>query len=106
FRGDGARSKRPAGRFRARDRPAAARRTRDLHAPRRRRPQASRDRGAARHHERHVEAAASPGADADAAVFDVRGSMQDEWTDRLSEYLDGELTDEERYAVESHHEGC
>jgi len=32
--------------------------------------------------------------------------MQDQWTDRLSEYVDGELTDEERYAVESHLAGC
>jgi len=32
--------------------------------------------------------------------------MQDEWTDRLSEYLDGELSDEERCAVESHLAGC
>ena len=32
--------------------------------------------------------------------------MQDEWIDRLSEYLDGELTDEERHAMESHLAGC
>lgn len=29
-----------------------------------------------------------------------------EWTDKLSDYLDGELPDEERYAVESHLAGC
>src|SRR5438034_8744407 len=32
--------------------------------------------------------------------------MQDQWTDRLSEYLDGDLKDDERYAVESHLAGC
>ena len=32
--------------------------------------------------------------------------MQDEWIDRLSEYLDGELTDTERRAIESHLAGC
>jgi hypothetical protein len=32
--------------------------------------------------------------------------MQDQWTDRLSEYVDGELTDSERDAVESHLTGC
>ena len=32
--------------------------------------------------------------------------MPDEWIDRLSEYLDGELTDEERHAMESHLAGC
>src|SRR5947207_5185090 len=32
--------------------------------------------------------------------------MQDEWINRLSEYLDGELTDEERHAIESHLAGC
>src|SRR5262245_14403807 len=29
-----------------------------------------------------------------------------EWTDKLSDYLDGELPDDERYAVESHLTGC
>lgn len=32
--------------------------------------------------------------------------MHEEWTDKLSEYLDGELPDDERYAVESHLSGC
>ncbi len=32
--------------------------------------------------------------------------MHEEWTDKLSEYLDGELADAERYAVESHLAGC
>jgi len=30
----------------------------------------------------------------------------EEWTDRLSDYLDDELTADERYAVESHLQGC
>src|SRR5207249_1924131 len=32
--------------------------------------------------------------------------MHDPWTDRLSEYLDGDVSDDERYAVESHLAGC
>ena len=32
--------------------------------------------------------------------------MQDQWTDRLSEYLDGELPDADRAAIESHLAGC
>ena len=28
--------------------------------------------------------------------------MQDEWTDRLSEYLDGDLAEAERQALEAH----
>jgi anti-sigma factor RsiW len=32
--------------------------------------------------------------------------MTDTWTDRLSEYLDGELTDAERAALESHLASC
>ena len=32
--------------------------------------------------------------------------MHEEWTDRLSEYLDGELTDEERRAVDAHLKAC
>lgn len=33
-------------------------------------------------------------------------TMHDEWTDQLSEYVDGELPPEEQAAVESHLEGC
>jgi hypothetical protein len=33
-------------------------------------------------------------------------SMHDEWTDKLSDYLDGELTPREQAAVESHLQGC
>jgi anti-sigma factor RsiW len=33
-------------------------------------------------------------------------TMHEEWTDKLSEYLDGELPDEDRHAVESHLSGC
>ena len=32
--------------------------------------------------------------------------MRDQWTDRLSEYVDGELTGEERASIESHLAGC
>lgn len=32
--------------------------------------------------------------------------MHDEWTAKLSDFLDDELTPEERYAVESHLQGC
>jgi anti-sigma factor RsiW len=32
--------------------------------------------------------------------------MHEEWTDKLSDFLDGELSDDERYAVESHLAGC
>jgi anti-sigma factor RsiW len=32
--------------------------------------------------------------------------MTDRWTDRLSDYLDGELPDNERVALESHLDGC
>jgi anti-sigma factor RsiW len=32
--------------------------------------------------------------------------MHEEWTDKLSEYLDGELPEQERLAVESHLSGC
>jgi len=32
--------------------------------------------------------------------------MHEEWTDKLSDFLDGELPDDERYAVESHLAGC
>jgi Putative zinc-finger len=32
--------------------------------------------------------------------------MHEQWTDKLSDYLDGELPSDERYAVESHVSGC
>ncbi len=32
--------------------------------------------------------------------------MNDQWTDRLSEYLDGELADAERVALEAHLASC
>jgi len=33
-------------------------------------------------------------------------TLHEEWTDKLSDFLDDELTSEERYAVESHLQGC
>src|SRR5438046_4317561 len=34
------------------------------------------------------------------------GHMHEEWTNKLSEYLDGELPDDERRAVDAHLRGC
>src|SRR2546428_3445902 len=34
------------------------------------------------------------------------GAMKDQWTDRLSEYLDGELTAPERTGLEAHLAAC
>src|SRR5881296_4533989 len=34
------------------------------------------------------------------------GTMKDQWTDRLSEYLDDELAPSERTALEAHLAGC
>src|SRR2546425_12951853 len=34
------------------------------------------------------------------------GTMKDQWTDRLSEYLDGELTAPERTTLEAHLASC
>src|SRR5438876_10053032 len=34
------------------------------------------------------------------------GTMKDQWTDRLSEYLDGELTGSERTTLEAHVASC
>jgi hypothetical protein len=36
----------------------------------------------------------------------TRQALNDDWTDRLSEYLDGELTADERNALERHLAGC
>src|SRR5213592_3848075 len=63
---------------------------RDFHAARRRGIQAPGDRDDARDHGRDVETAASSGADVDAEASGWIMSMHEEWTDRLSDYLDGE----------------
>ena len=78
------------------DRAAAAGGARDLRAARRRGLQAPRDCGDARHRDRHVEAAAAPGANADAQTSGWIMTMHEEWTDQLSEYLDGELSADEQ----------
>ena len=96
---------RPHGRFRGGDRTAAAGGARDFRAPRRRGLQASRDRGDARDRERNVETAAAPRADAVAPAPEWVMTMHDKWTDQLSDYLDGELTPDERAAVEAHLRG-
>src|SRR6476646_614394 len=43
-----------------------------------------------------------------ASTWNVEGSvtMTDRWTDRLSEYLDGDLPDNERVALEAHLQEC
>ena len=84
------------GRFRGRDRAAAGRGTGNFRPARRRGLQASRDRGDARHRHRHVEAPAAPGAHVDAETSCGRLNVHQEWTDQLSEYLDGELSADER----------
>src|SRR4029077_16968269 len=83
-------------RFRARDRPAAAGRARDLRAARRRGLQAPGDRGDARDRDRDIETPASSGANADAQASGWIMTMHEEWTDRLSDYLDGELAADEQ----------
>src|SRR5262249_29479167 len=94
------------GRFRGRDRAAAARRAGDFRAARRGRSQAPRDRVDARHHERYIEAAVAPGAHADAQTPGWVMTHEEQWTDKLSDFLDGELTPDERAAVEAHLQGC
>src|SRR5262249_10007850 len=90
----------------ARDRATAGRRAGDFRAARRRGLQAPRDCRDARHRERYLEAAAAPGKDVDAEVPARGMTVHDEWTDKLSEYLDGELSEDERRAVEAHLHGC
>src|SRR4029079_828701 len=73
---------------------------------RRRGLQAPRGRGDARDHERHLEAAAAPGADVDAQALARGLNVHEEWTDKLSEFLDGELAADEQRAFEAHLRGC
>src|SRR6266851_453078 len=52
---------------------------------------------------RHIEIAAASCADGAAEAL---GTMNDQWTNRLSEYLDGELDDTERAVLEAHLATC
>src|SRR5262249_19574417 len=60
----------------------------------------------ARYRHRHLEAATAPGAHADAATSFRGMTVHQEWTDRLSDYLDDELPADERQAVEAHLHEC
>src|SRR5260221_9872605 len=97
---------RPARRLRAGDRATASRSARDIRAARRRGTQAPRNRRAARYHRGHVETAAPPGPDVTAAAIEWSMTVHDSWTDKLSDYLDDELSDGERKAVAAHLAEC
>src|SRR4029077_6814953 len=79
---------------------------RNIRAARRRGLQAPRDRRDARDHQRDVETPAAPGADVDAQAPARGMNVHEEWTDKLSEYLDGELSADEHRTVEAHLRGC
>src|SRR5262249_11801788 len=89
-------------RLRSGAREAAGRRARDLRAARRRGLQAPRDCVAAGDFCGHVQGAAPPGAN----DVEEASEMTDLWTDRLSEYLDGELESAERLELERHLASC
>src|SRR5262249_18689702 len=95
-------ARRPDRGLRGGDRGTATGGARDFRAARCRGLQTSRDRRAAAHHERDVEAAAAPGAHANAAIFERVMTMHEEYTDQLSDYLDGELSADESAALEAH----
>src|SRR4051794_39262488 len=90
------------------DRPAPRGRPTGVRAARRRRVPARGDRGHAGPGDRDLEVAAPPSpydpAAASRAVSE--DSMSDVWTDRLSEYLDDELSPGERVALEGHLAQC
>src|SRR5205823_3753210 len=65
-------------------------------SPRRNRAHARRGAG-------YIEIAAASRANGAAEAF---GSMNDKWTNRLSEYVDGELDSAETAALEAHLETC
>src|SRR3989454_1145352 len=98
------------GRLRASDGPAARRGAPGVRVARHRGLSPRGDRRHAGDRRGHVEIAAASrahgAAQASRALKDGGGTMKDQWTDRLSEYLDGELGAAERAALEGHLATC
>src|SRR5690606_19896719 len=68
---------------------------------------ARRDRAAAERDRGDVEVAAAPSADDAAPLPGMRMlTMHDQWTDLMSEYIDGELPAERARELEAHVAGC
>src|SRR5207247_851278 len=112
------RGTRPLARFPGGDRAAPRRRARGVRAARRGGLQARGDCGHARDCARDVEITAASCPDGAAETsrirrlriadcgFEGETPMNDTWTERLSEYIDGALPEAERAALEAHLAGC